>query len=78
MLAPDNSLLHEKNPNLHTSIEVEGVVAYLKANGESVTSQPVNKLAAYLGFLASEHVQDGILTGNAESARRQIEAACIQ
>lgn len=71
--------LHERNPNFHTSQEVEGVVDYLRANGERIPNEPAKKIESYLGFLANaDYVNDGILTGNEESIDRQIEAHIIK
>ena len=78
MQKPGASFLHEKNPNFHASPEVETVAGYLRESGESIPNQPTNKLAAYLGFIASiEYVNDGILTGDEASIDRQAEAASV-
>lgn len=70
--------LHEQNPGLHTSAEVEHVVSYLQQNGERVSQKPADKLEAYLGFLAHEGLaDDGLLTGNEESIHRQLESLII-
>lgn len=74
-----SKFLHDRNPNLHTSQEVEGVVDYLRANGEQIPNEPAQKIESYLGFLANaDYVNDGILTGNQESIDRQIEAHVIK
>lgn len=74
-----SKFLHERNPNLHTSQEVEGVVDYLRTNGEQIPNEPAKKIESYLGFLANaDYVNDGILTGNQESIDRQIEAHVIK
>jgi hypothetical protein len=76
---PGSKFLHDRNPNLHTSQEVEGVVDYLRANGEQIPNEPAQKIENYLGFLANaDYVNDGILTGNQESINRQIEAHVIK
>jgi len=76
---PDSKFLHDRNPNLHTSQEVEGVVDYLRTNGEQIPNEPAHKIEHYLGFLANtDYVNDGILTGNQESIERQIEAHVIK
>lgn len=78
MQTSDSSFLHERNPNLHNSVEVESVVGYLRAGGEAIPNEPVDKISAYLCFLAdSEYVNDGILTGDRASIDRQIEAASV-
>ncbi len=74
-----SKFLHDRNPNLHTSQEVEGVVSYLRANGEQIPNEPAQKIESYLGFLANkDYVNDGILTGNQASVDRQIEAHVIK
>lgn len=79
MNKPECSFLHEKNPRLHTSPEVECAVDYLRSNGEDIPNQPSDKIAAYLGFLASKGlVNDGILTGNQVSIDRQVHAMVIK
>ena len=75
---PGSQFLHEKNPNLHFSQEVEGVVYYLRAGDEAIANEPADKINAYLGFLANkDYVNDGILTGDPESVQRQVSAAVI-
>jgi len=79
MQTPGSSFLHERNPNLHASQEVEGVVGYLRAGGEHIPNEPADKISAHLGFLAHrEYVNDGILTGDQSSIDRQIEANVIK
>ncbi|HUD06024.1 MAG TPA: hypothetical protein VMR18_03895 [Candidatus Saccharimonadales bacterium] len=79
MQTPGSQFLHERNPNLHSSQEVEGVVGYLRAGGESIPNEPSDKISAYLGFLANgEYVNDGILTGDQSSIDRQIDAHVIK
>ena len=79
MQTPGSQFLHERNPNLHTSQEVEGVVGYLQNGGEAIPNSPADKISAYLGFLANrEYVNDGILTGDQSSIERQIEANVIK
>lgn len=79
MQTPGSSFLHERNPNLHTSQEVENVVGYLRNGGEAIPNEPADKISSYLGFLASrEYVNDGILTGDQSSIDRQIEAHVIK
>ncbi len=68
--------LHERNPNLHATVDVEVTVDYLRSAGESIPNQPSDKLIAYLGFLA-DSVNDGVLTGDSESISRQIEAEIV-
>ncbi|OGL30731.1 hypothetical protein A3F37_03880 [Candidatus Saccharibacteria bacterium RIFCSPHIGHO2_12_FULL_41_12] len=78
-LAPGSQFLHERNPNLHASQEVEGVVGYLRAGGEHTPNEPADKISVHLGFLAHrEYVNDGILTGDQSSIDRQIEANVIK
>lgn len=73
------AFLHERNPKLHASREVEDVVAYLRANNENIPNEPNAKVTAYLGFLASpEYVNDGTLTGEPDSLERRVEAHVIK
>ena len=73
-----SKFLHDRNPNLHTSQEVEGVVDYLRAGGEHIPNEPAYKISAYLGFLANRnYVNDGILTGDKASIDRQVETASV-
>lgn len=69
--------LHDRNPSLHTTDEVTTVIDYLKTTGEAIPNEPADKIQAYLGFL-TEHVNDGILTGDQASIDRQIEAHVIK
>lgn len=79
MQSPGSQFLHERNPQLHASNEVETVVGYLRTGGEAIPNQPADKISAYLGFLANrEYVNDGILTGDQSSIDRQIEAHVIK
>jgi len=79
MQSPESQFLHERNPNLHTSGEVEAVVGYLRAGGEHIPNEPADKISAHLGFLARrEYVNDGILTGDQGSIDRQIDAHIIK
>lgn len=68
-------LLHQRDPGLHHSDEVEAVTDYLHQNGEKIPNEPDTKIATYLDFM-SEVVDDGILTGNQDSINRQVEL-CI-
>ncbi len=78
MQSPGSSFLHDRNPQMHTSDEVEAVVGYLRQGGESIPNEPVDKISAHLGFLANrEYVNDGILTGDQASIDRQIDAHVI-
>ena len=73
-----SSFLHERNPNFHTSQEVESVLDYLRAGGEHIPNEPADKIYAHLGFLANrEYVNDGILTGDQSSIDRQISLNVI-
>lgn len=79
MQTPGSSFLHERDPNLHASQEVESVVGYLRTGGEHIPNEPADKISAHLGFLAHrEYVNDGILTGDQSSIDRQIEANVIK
>lgn len=79
MQSPGSQFLHERNPNLHTSNEVETVVGYLRAGGEHIPNEPADKISSHLGFLAHrEYVNDGILTGDQGSIDRQIDAHVIK
>ncbi len=78
MQSTGSSFLHERNPQMHASDEVEAVVGYLQGR-ESIPNEPADKISAYLGFLASrEYVNDGILTGDQASIERQIDAHIIK
>lgn len=78
MQTPGSSFLHERNPNFHTTQEVEVVADYLRNNGEAIPNEPADKISAYLGFLANrEYANDGILTGDQSSIDRQIDAHVI-
>lgn len=71
--------LHHNNPRLHVSEEVDHVVRYLSNNGERIPNRPVDRIQAYLGFLAhSELVNDGMITGDADSMSRQVEYHVIK
>jgi hypothetical protein len=75
---PGSVILHEQKPSPSFSREVDLVVGYLAVNGEAILNQPANKIAEYLGFLADpEYVNDGLLTGDADSIERQIESHVI-
>ncbi|PID32202.1 hypothetical protein CR970_01670 [Candidatus Saccharibacteria bacterium] len=79
MQNPELLTLHNSNPDLHRSKEVDLVVDYVCAGGEAVSEDPTARLAIYIGFLASEDcVNDGILTGDPVSAKRQVEAHIIK
>jgi hypothetical protein len=79
MQSPGSSFLHDRNPQMHTSDEVEAVVGYLRQGGESIPNEPADKISAHLGFLANrEYVNDGILTGDQASIDRQIDAHVIK
>lgn len=78
MQSPGSSFLHDRNPQMHASDEVEAVVGYLRQGGESIPNEPADKISAHLGFLANrEYVNDGILTGDQSSIERQIDAHVI-
>ncbi|MEX0932240.1 MAG: hypothetical protein WDZ81_01370 [Candidatus Saccharimonadales bacterium] len=55
MQTPENPFLHDGNPHtqMHASDEVEVAVDYLRGGEESIPTEPANKVAAYLGFLAN-------------------------
>lgn len=79
MQEPGSQFLHERNPNLHTTVEVETVAEYLRGSGEHIPNEPADKVSAYLGFLANrDYVNDGILTGDQSSIDRQIDAHVIK
>jgi hypothetical protein len=78
-LITGEQFLHQRNPSLHKSREVEGVVSYLQGNGEKIPNEPGKKIEKYLGFLAhTSYVNDGLLTGEQGSKQRQIEGLIIQ
>jgi len=71
--------LHEQNPNLHKSPEVELTADYLRAGGQRIPNEPASKLEAHISFLSDpEYVNDGILTGDPQSVERQIEAHVVR
>jgi hypothetical protein len=79
METPGSQFLHQRDPSLHNSQEVQGVIDYLNQNGEHIPNQPSDKISAYLGFLANKNfVNDGILTGDQASIDRQIDAHVIK
>lgn len=79
MQTPGSNFLHERNPNLHISVEVNHVADYLRAGGEAIPNNPADKISAHLGFLAShDYVNDGILTGDEASIERQIGVHVIK
>lgn len=79
MQEPGSQFLHERNPNLHTTVEVETVADYLRGSGDHIPNEPADKISAYLGFLANRsYVNDGILTGDQSSIDRQIDAHVIK
>jgi hypothetical protein len=78
MQEPGSSFLHDRNPKLHVSQEVEGVVDYLRTGGEVIPHEPTAKISAYLGFLSNqEYVNDGIVTGDPDNLDHQIAAHVI-
>ena len=71
--------LHERDPNLQKSAEVNAVVDFLHQNGEKIANDPQVRIEAHLGFLANrEYANDGILTGDENSINRQIDAHVIK
>lgn len=57
--------------------EVDQVVGYLRQNGETIPDKAGDRTASYLKFMA-DTVNDGILTGDPESVKRQIDAHVIK
>ena len=57
--------------------EVEHVVSYLRQNGETIADKAGDRMATYLKFMANT-VNDGILTGDPESVRHQIDTHVIK
>lgn len=57
--------------------EVEQVVSYLRQNGETVPDKAGDRTATYLNFMA-DTVNDGVLTGDPESVKRQIDSHVIK
>lgn len=57
--------------------EVDHVVGYLRSNGETILDKAGDRTATYLKFMA-DTAKDGILTGDPESVRRQIDAHVIK
>lgn len=79
MQSSGSPFLHDRNPQMHASDEVEAVVGYLRNGGESIPNNPADKISSYLGFLANrDYVNDGILTGDQGSIDRQIDAHVIK
>lgn len=57
--------------------EVDRVVGYIRGNGETIPDKAGDRTAAYLKFMA-DTVGDGILTGDPESVRHQIDSHVIK
>ncbi len=57
--------------------EVDRVVSHIRGNGETMPDKTGDRIVAYLNFMA-DTVNDGILTGDSESIRRQIDAHVIK
>lgn len=57
--------------------EVDQVVSHLRVQGETIPDKAGDRTAAYLKFMAGT-VNDGILTGDPESVRNQIDAHVIR
>ncbi len=71
---PGIAFLHERDPKLHTTPDIELAADYLRAHGDAIPNQPVDKLTSYMGLLAHEqYANDGVLTGDPESIERQAE-----
>lgn len=56
--------------------EINRVVTYLRSTGDAIPDKAGDRTAAYLKFMG-DTVNDGILTGDSESVRRQIDAHVI-
>lgn len=56
--------------------EIDRVVTYLCTTGDGIPDKAGDRTAAYLKFMG-DTVNDGILTGDSESVRRQIDAHVI-
>lgn len=65
-----------KNADINVK-EVDQVIGYLRSDGEAIPDKAGDRTAAYLKFMA-DTVNDGILTGDPESVRRQIEMHIIK
>lgn len=57
--------------------EVHHVVGYLRSNGETIADKAGDRTAGYLDFMV-DTVNDGILTGDRSSIKRQINAHIIK
>lgn len=57
--------------------EVDQVVGYLRRNGEAIPDKAGDRTAVYMKFMA-DTVNDGVLTGDPDSVRRQIDAHVIK
>ena len=57
--------------------EVDQVVGYLRRNGETIPDKAGDRTAVYLKFMA-DTVNDGVLTGDPDSVKRQIDAHVIK
>lgn len=57
--------------------EMNYVVGYMRQNGETIPDKAGDRTAAYIKFMA-DTVNDGILTGDPESVKRQIDAHVIK
>lgn len=77
MSNPEALFFHQRDPNLHHSPDVEYVAGYLRQT-EHIPNEPLAKIEAYLGALASPNlINDGIITGDQASIDRQIELAVV-
>lgn len=57
--------------------EIDQVVGYLRRNGEAIPDKAGDRTAVYLKFMA-DTVNDGVLTGDPDSVKRQIDAHVIK
>lgn len=70
---PGARLLHKRNSDWHNSPEVMATVNYLRQGGANFPNEPEAKIAMHIDFLADpDYVNDGILTGNETSVKRQM------
>jgi hypothetical protein len=59
MSEPGSQFIHERNPNFHTSLEVEDTVDYLRANSNRIPNEPGDKILSRKGICQRRHINRG-------------------